>query len=80
MTFQNENVSNYYSEEPEYKCVEISRHEWESDNEMEIHKLWIALQNYIKHNNSEMLDKCTYTIFSEFVSLNTNPPPKYEEC
>ena len=70
----------YKDEEVEYKCVEISRHEWESDNEMEIHKLWIALKNYIKHNNSEMLDKCTYTIFSEFVSLNTNPPPKYEEC
>ena len=70
----------YKDEEVEYKCVEISRHEWEHDNEMEIHRLWIALQNYIKHNNSEMLDRCTYTIFSEFVSLNTNPPPKYEEC
>ena len=67
------------NEDIEYKRVEISRHEWEHDNEMEISELWRSMNNYLKHNNIHMLDKCTYTVFSEFVSLYTTPPPKYEE-
>jgi len=79
MSFKNiYNVSSSLTEEDDYKAVEISRHEWEHDNEFEIHDLWNSLNNYLKHNNLHMLDKCTYVIFSEFVSLHTTPPPKYE--
>jgi len=46
---------------------------------MEISELWRSMNNYLEHNNIHMLDKCTYTVFSEFVSLYTTPPPKYEE-
>jgi len=67
------------NDEVEYKCVEISRQEWEHDNEYEISDLWNSLLNYLKHTNVHMLDKCNYTTFSEFVSLNTTPLPKYEE-
>ena len=73
------NNSDINNEDIEYKIVEISRHEWEHDNEMEISELWRSMNNYLKHNNIHMLDKCTYTVFSEFVSLYTTPPPKYEE-
>ena len=79
MNFNYTNSNEFNNEDVEYKKVEISRHEWEHDNEMEISELWRSMNNYLEHNNLYMLDKCTYTIFSEFVSLHTTPPPKYEE-
>ena len=72
------NVASLPNDEELETRVEISRHEWEHDNEFDISDLWNSLNNYLKHNNLHMLDKCNYTIFSEFVSLHTTPPPKYE--
>ena len=40
MNFNYTNSSEFNSEDVEYKRVEISRHEWEHDNEMEISELW----------------------------------------
>lgn len=57
----------------------ISKDEWEDENEIEISRLWVSMNNYLEFNNVDMLDKCTYTDFCTFVALYTTPRLKYND-
>lgn len=57
----------------------ISSDEWEDENEIEISRLWDAMNNYLEIHNIDMLDRCKYTDFCNFVSLYTTPRLKYKD-
>lgn len=46
----------------------VGREEWLSINEVNISDMWEGLQSYLKHCNLELLDRCTYVNFSDFVA------------
>ena len=46
----------------------ISREEWLSENETIISDAWEGMQNYIRDTNSNILDKCSYVDFSDFIA------------
>lgn len=46
----------------------IGREEWLSVNEARIWDLWESLSSYLGHTNTNMLDRCTYVDFSDFVA------------
>jgi len=56
----------------------ISKYEWIDENEVEMSRLWNSLNNYLDFNNVEMLDKCKYTDFCNFVASYTTHRLKYE--
>lgn len=45
--------------------------EWLSQNETRLGELWESLKNYLRHNNSFILDKCDYVTFCDFVAHNS---------
>ena len=46
----------------------LSREEWLSINEVNISDMWEGLRSYLTHCNTELLDRCTYVDFSDFVA------------
>lgn len=46
----------------------VGREEWLSMNEVNISDMWEGLKSYLKHCNTNLLDKCTYVDFSDFVA------------
>jgi len=46
----------------------VSREEWLSENETIISDTWEGMKNYIKDTNSNILDKCSYVDFSDFIA------------
>jgi len=45
-----------------------SREEWLSQNDFELSNLWQAMQNYLQHTNSFVLDKCDFVAFCQFAA------------
>lgn len=57
-----------YSRSKKSKNGTVGREEWLSMNEVNISDMWKGLKSYLKHCNTNLLDKCTYVDFSDFVA------------
>jgi len=48
-----------------------SEDEWVEDNIEEIMKMWNCTRSYIKDSNLTLLDKCSFSIFLNFIIKNS---------
>ena len=44
---------------------------WVEDNIEEIMKLWNCTRSYIKDSNLSLLDKCSFSVFLDFIIKNS---------
>ena len=49
----------------------VGREEWLATNEARVLDLWESLTSYLRHTNTNILDRCTYVRFSDFVAENS---------
>jgi len=82
MSGSNDNTSTKTKEIPKlrqpvqsefYRRNVMTPEEWMDVNEYYLSDLWNSLRNYIEHTNKngQILDKCTYPVFCEFIATNT---------
>jgi len=62
-----------------FRKQDMTPEEWMDFNEYHLSDLWNAMNNYISDSNRQMLDKCTYPQFCQFVALNTTMTPEYRD-
>jgi len=56
-----------------YRRNTMTTEEWMDTNEYYLSDLWNSLNNYIDHSNKsgQILDKCTYPLFCDFIAKHT---------
>ena len=45
-----------------------NREQWLFQNEDRIKEFWNAMRHFLEHNNSHLLNYCTYEALSEFIA------------
>lgn len=61
-----------YSRNQKTYAKYINREDWLCQNEDRMREFWNAMRNFLEHNNSFLLNTCTYETLCRFIADNSS--------